>query len=148
MDGPLDGVRVPEMANRLAAPAGAALLVDMGAAVIKVEPPNGDPYRPKVCAAIARPELMDDPRFDSLDARAQNSRALVGILAAVFASAPRSEWGGRLDAHGVIQAPPQRLTEVIDDPRARATRISRRSSILMLVRSRWSMRRSGSAAAG
>jgi crotonobetainyl-CoA:carnitine CoA-transferase CaiB-like acyl-CoA transferase len=44
MEGPLDGVRVLEVANWLAAPAEAALLADMGAEVIKVEPPNGDLY--------------------------------------------------------------------------------------------------------
>lgn len=45
MDGPLEGVRVLEVANWLAAPAGCALLADFGADVVKVEPPTGDPYR-------------------------------------------------------------------------------------------------------
>lgn len=45
MTGPLAGVRVLEVANWLAAPAGCALLADFGADVIKVEPPSGDPYR-------------------------------------------------------------------------------------------------------
>jgi crotonobetainyl-CoA:carnitine CoA-transferase CaiB-like acyl-CoA transferase len=45
MEGPLTGVRVLEVANWLAAPAGCALLADFGAEVVKVEPPNGDPYR-------------------------------------------------------------------------------------------------------
>jgi formyl-CoA transferase len=45
MSAPLDGVRVLEVANWLAAPAGCALLADFGADVIKVEPPGGEPYR-------------------------------------------------------------------------------------------------------
>ncbi|HWC29556.1 MAG TPA: CoA transferase, partial [Dehalococcoidia bacterium] len=45
MSAPLDGVRVLEVANWLAAPAGCALLADFGADVVKVEPPRGDPYR-------------------------------------------------------------------------------------------------------
>jgi formyl-CoA transferase len=45
MDGPLAGVRVLEVANWLAAPAGCALLADFGAEVIKVEPPGGDALR-------------------------------------------------------------------------------------------------------
>ncbi len=45
MEGPLTGVRVLEVANWLAAPAGCALLADFGAEVIKVEPPGGDPLR-------------------------------------------------------------------------------------------------------
>ena len=45
MEGPLSGVRVLEVANWLAAPAGCALLADFGAEVVKVEPASGDPYR-------------------------------------------------------------------------------------------------------
>lgn len=45
MDGPLAGIRVLEVANWLAAPAGCALLADFGADVVKVEPPDGDPLR-------------------------------------------------------------------------------------------------------
>ena len=41
----LDGIRVLEIANWLAAPASAALLCDLGADVIKVEPHRGDPWR-------------------------------------------------------------------------------------------------------
>lgn len=45
MTGPLDGVTVVEVSNWLAAPAAAALMADLGADVIKVEPPAGDPLR-------------------------------------------------------------------------------------------------------
>jgi crotonobetainyl-CoA:carnitine CoA-transferase CaiB-like acyl-CoA transferase len=45
MEGPLSGLRVLEVANWLAAPAGCALLADFGAEVIKVEVPGGDPLR-------------------------------------------------------------------------------------------------------
>ena len=45
MTGPLEGVRVLEVANWLAAPSTAALMADMGADVVKVEPPGGDSYR-------------------------------------------------------------------------------------------------------
>lgn len=41
----LDGIRVLEIANWLAAPAAGALLCDLGADVIKVEPHRGDPWR-------------------------------------------------------------------------------------------------------
>ena len=44
-EGPLAGIRVLEVANWLAAPAGCALLADAGADVIKVETPGGEPYR-------------------------------------------------------------------------------------------------------
>lgn len=46
MAAPLDGVRVLEVANWLAVPAATALMADLGAEVIKVEPPEGgDIYR-------------------------------------------------------------------------------------------------------
>jgi crotonobetainyl-CoA:carnitine CoA-transferase CaiB-like acyl-CoA transferase len=45
MAAPLDGIRVIEVSNWLAAPAAAALMADMGAEVVKVEPPGGDIYR-------------------------------------------------------------------------------------------------------
>lgn len=45
MTAPLDGIRVLEVASWLAAPSCAALMADMGASVIKVEPPTGDNYR-------------------------------------------------------------------------------------------------------
>jgi len=45
MPAPLEGVRVIEVANWLAAPAAAALMRDLGAEVIKIEPPEGDAFR-------------------------------------------------------------------------------------------------------
>ncbi len=45
MVAPLSGIRVIEVANWLAAPSAAALMADLGADVIKVEPPGGDAFR-------------------------------------------------------------------------------------------------------
>ncbi len=42
---PLSGIRVLEVANMIAAPGSAALMADMGATVIKVEPSSGDILR-------------------------------------------------------------------------------------------------------
>jgi crotonobetainyl-CoA:carnitine CoA-transferase CaiB-like acyl-CoA transferase len=42
---PLTGYQVVELANWLAAPSAGAILADLGADVIKVEPPDGDPWR-------------------------------------------------------------------------------------------------------
>jgi len=45
MAGLLSGLKVLEVANWVAAPTAASLMVDLGAEVIKIEPPEGDPYR-------------------------------------------------------------------------------------------------------
>jgi crotonobetainyl-CoA:carnitine CoA-transferase CaiB-like acyl-CoA transferase len=45
MGGPLEGVRVVEVANWTFVPAAGAILADLGADVIKVEAPTGDPQR-------------------------------------------------------------------------------------------------------
>jgi crotonobetainyl-CoA:carnitine CoA-transferase CaiB-like acyl-CoA transferase len=42
---PLEGIRILEAASYLAGPFAAQMLSDLGAEVIKVEPPGGDPYR-------------------------------------------------------------------------------------------------------
>ncbi len=45
MNGPLDGIRVLEIANYIAVPAAASLLAELGADVVKVEVPWGEVYR-------------------------------------------------------------------------------------------------------
>lgn len=42
---PLDGIRVLEVANWLAAPGAGAMMADLGADVVKLEPPGGDSVR-------------------------------------------------------------------------------------------------------
>lgn len=45
MDKPLDGIKVVEVAAWTFVPAAGAMLADLGAEVVKVEPPTGDPQR-------------------------------------------------------------------------------------------------------
>ena len=44
-DGPLSGVRVLELAQIIAGPFGCMMLADLGAEVIKLEPPGGESWR-------------------------------------------------------------------------------------------------------
>jgi crotonobetainyl-CoA:carnitine CoA-transferase CaiB-like acyl-CoA transferase len=53
MGAPLDGVRVVEVANWMAGPGAAAIMADMGADVVKVEPLRGDAMR----RATRQPEV-------------------------------------------------------------------------------------------
>ncbi|HVT76122.1 MAG TPA: CoA transferase [Acidimicrobiales bacterium] len=45
MQGPMEGMKVVEVGMWVAGPAAAAILGDWGADVIKIEPPDGDPFR-------------------------------------------------------------------------------------------------------
>ena len=45
MMGPLEGIRVLELANYIAVPAAGSLLAELGADVVKVEVPWGEVYR-------------------------------------------------------------------------------------------------------
>jgi len=81
--------------------------------------PMPDPYWPKFCAAIGKPEWAADPRYDGLAKRRASSRELTRQIDAIFATRPRAEWARRLDAHGLIWAPVATLTDVIDDPQVR-----------------------------
>ncbi len=66
---PLSGIRVIELANFIAGPLAGTLLADMGADVIKIEPPNGDMSR-------ATPPIRNDESV-SFTALNRNKRSLV-----------------------------------------------------------------------
>jgi len=62
--GPLNGIRIVELCEWVAAPAAVRLLSEMGAEVIKVEPPHGDAQRTQGPGfGIDRTDL-EDPTFD------------------------------------------------------------------------------------
>lgn len=58
----------------------------------------------RVCEVIDRPELIDDPKFKTAGARAQNQKGLATILAAIFAACPAEKWLNRFDAAKVPTA--------------------------------------------
>jgi len=62
---PLDDIRIIEVDNWMAAPSAGAILADLGAEVIKVEPLTGDPMRgkqrkPKVDGPLREYDLQFD----------------------------------------------------------------------------------------
>ena len=71
MVAPLTGVRVLEVANMIAAPGAAAMMADLGAVVIKVEPRGGDILR----GLVLGPGVGPDPWFE-LDNRGKQGLAV------------------------------------------------------------------------
>lgn len=69
---PLSGVRVIDMASFLAAPLAASILADMGADVVRLEPPSGDPYRVFALSYLA---VNQRKRHAALDLRQADERA-------------------------------------------------------------------------
>ena len=74
MPGPLEGVRVVEMGFWVAGPGAAGVMADWGADVIKIEPPDGDPFRAMFMNAAGM-DVPFNPPFE-LDNRGKRSVGL------------------------------------------------------------------------
>ena len=125
---PLDDVRVVEISDRIAGSYCGKLLVDAGAEVRKIEPPQGDPLRRYSASCSPMPDGTDSPLFGYLnagkrsltwaaagphsDGRANDELAGADIVVVTATRARASELG--ID--------PQRL--LADNPRAVIVTIS------------------------
>ena len=69
--------------------------------------------------AIEQPDLFDDPRFATRDARIANQEALIGVLGERFRYRPRDEWCARLQSEDVPNSPMYDTSEALEDPQAR-----------------------------
>jgi crotonobetainyl-CoA:carnitine CoA-transferase CaiB-like acyl-CoA transferase len=69
--------------------------------------------------AIEQPDLFDDPRFATRDARIVNQEALIELLGERFARRPRAQWCERLQAADVPHAPMYDTSEALEDPQAK-----------------------------
>jgi len=77
-----------------------------------------DRYWANVCRALGMPELENAPRFNSIEARGENRKELIGIMDKTFATKTREEWFKIFKKEGLIFTPIQAPTEVINDPQA------------------------------
>ncbi len=71
------------------------------------------------CAAISRPDLLHDPRFETSPLRRANARELVAILDAEFARRTLAEWTATLDHHRITFGIVQRSFALPDDQQMR-----------------------------
>ncbi len=74
MAGPMAGIRVVELGFWVAGPSAGGVLADWGAEVVKIEPPDGDPFRGLFQGATGQ-DLPLNPPFE-LDNRGKRSIAL------------------------------------------------------------------------
>jgi crotonobetainyl-CoA:carnitine CoA-transferase CaiB-like acyl-CoA transferase len=79
-----------------------------------------EPYWPKVCRALAREDLLADPRFEDGWKRGAHATALTEELERTFLTRTLDEWRPVLDAAGLIWAPVLRVDEAVQDPQARS----------------------------
>ena len=80
---PLEGVTVLEFATVIAAPYGAALLADLGARVIKVEPIGGEPFRgntPGLPGQVSPAKTTAGKEGLCLDLKSEDGQAIVAKL--------------------------------------------------------------------
>jgi formyl-CoA transferase len=107
--GPLTGVRVVEVAAWTFVPAAAAVLADLGAEVIKVEPPSGDPQR-----ALNIYNLTDDTPNPFLELPNRGKRSIALNLAEPDGRQVLLELAGRADVFITSYLPAVRAKLGID----------------------------------
>jgi formyl-CoA transferase len=76
---------------------------------------NQDSVFRRLCAAMDQPDLADDPRYATHDARGANQAELDATIAAWTAALGREELGARLDANGVPRGDIYRVPEMLAD---------------------------------
>ena len=72
-----------------------------------------------LATAIEKPELFDDPRFATREARIVHQSELIELLSGLFRQQSRAEWCRRLEALDVPHAPMYDTNEVPEDPQSK-----------------------------
>jgi len=72
------------------------------------------------CAAIERPDLLNDPRFGHSSVRGRHAQALISELEATFGTRPMSAWRERLSATSIAWGPIQSPVDVHSDQQVAA----------------------------
>ncbi|HEY41225.1 MAG TPA: CoA transferase [Dehalococcoidia bacterium] len=78
-----------------------------------------DRYWAKFCNAVGRPDLAENPKYQTIEGRAEDVTELRQIFSEIFMSKTYDEWHPLLE--GIPYAPNQSLKEIINDPQAIAS---------------------------
>lgn len=77
-------------------------------------------YWPDMCRRVGRPELIDDPRFDSAEKLMDNAKEAAALLAEAIAGRTFAEWEKAFDGMPGQWAPVQDSVQAGQDPQLRA----------------------------
>jgi crotonobetainyl-CoA:carnitine CoA-transferase CaiB-like acyl-CoA transferase len=80
----------------------------------------GEMFWPKICAAIGRPELADDPRYDTNPKRVASRAEVDALLREALATKTVAEWDAILERYDVPHAPILQVSEVLANPQVKA----------------------------
>ena len=81
--------------------------------------PHTDDTWARLCRAIDRQDLLEEPRYATLDDRTRRSPELVAELDRVIGAMSLDEVGQRLDSQSLVWAPLRGLLEAVDNPQVR-----------------------------
>jgi crotonobetainyl-CoA:carnitine CoA-transferase CaiB-like acyl-CoA transferase len=74
----------------------------------------------RICRAIGRTDVIDDPRFATAEARFENGTEVVALLDEAIATKDMAEWQMLFDQHNVIWGPIPTIDRVATDPQMKA----------------------------
>ena len=77
---------------------------------------EGDRHLPTLLRAIGRPDLREDERFATMEARRDRSAEVTEVLQGIFSGRDRDAWAEAFDREGVWWAPVRPVHELVDDP--------------------------------
>jgi crotonobetainyl-CoA:carnitine CoA-transferase CaiB-like acyl-CoA transferase len=79
---------------------------------------NAQHYWPEFCKAINRPDLENDPKYATFDARHINAASLIKIIEDIFVTKTYADWIDVLSRHKIVWSPVCTPLEVTRDEQA------------------------------
>jgi formyl-CoA transferase len=77
---------------------------------------NSENLWPRLCGAMGRDELVDDPRFSTHELRGENQEELDGLIGEWVAEHDAAEVDRLMTEAGVVSAPVYAISDIFDDP--------------------------------
>lgn len=88
--------------------------------VFKMTVVNTEQGWPRICRAIGRPDLIDDPRYATLEARSERMPELIRLCDEIFEQHDMDYWHEALEKADVPHSVIATYDDVVDDPQMKA----------------------------